>query len=221
MRIVAVRILTLLWLGLFIGLSSLLPAQAFTLLPPTESLAGLTPGVSTMADAVRLHGAFDITVPGIVEQYAGGNPATDQHRWSLGPSLGKPGLLVETSRRSKLIEVVMIDTYPGLSTKSGLTSLVSDGRAIELYGLPDYAFEFSGDDCWFREMYYIDQGLLLMLNQVPGRPNWTITKVILTYPTYLRNAVSLRERYALSGCGVVDDITSTYRVWARMATQPD
>jgi hypothetical protein len=69
------------------------------------------------------------------------------------------------------------------------------------------------------ELYYMNQGLVVILDQIPGRSNWTITKLVLTYPAYLRNAVALRTREALA-TGHVLDITNSYRVWARMAVPP-
>lgn len=222
MRTLAVRILSILWLGVCLGVGAPLPARTSPFALPTEKLAGLTPGVSTVADAECLHGKYDLAMPGDVLGYAGGASASKAYYWSCRPTLNWHGMVVETSFRSSVISAVMVDAYPGVATRCGLTTLMSDRKALDLYGLPNYAFEFRSDDYWFRELYYLDQGLLLVLNQVPERPDWTITTMILTYPSYLRNAVATRTQYTLA-CGrrVVVDITHSYQVWARLAYSPD
>ncbi len=223
MRTVVLRVLTMLWLGFCAGIGSLLPVQAFPLMPPQEKLAGLTPGCSTLADAEVLHGRWSNVMPGNVESYVGGAAGTKAYDWSSGPLLGRPDLVVETSYGSSLVSTVMVNAYPGLGTSRGLTALSPDSEALRLYGAPDFAFECINEEYWFRELYYLDQGLLLFCEQVPGRPDWTITKIILTFPVNLRTTVALRERYALTeGHRInVSDITSQYRrVWAHMAGAP-
>ncbi|HEY3377589.1 MAG TPA: hypothetical protein VGL77_08845 [Armatimonadota bacterium] len=205
-------------LSLLVCLFSLAPAHAFPVAPPLESLAGLTPGISTLSDAAQLYGGYDVVLPGNFSSYVSGERATRAYRWTNGLLGQLPGLVVETSYASQRIDLIAIDDYPGMATSRGLTALVPEQRVVELYGFPDYAYElkFADESILFHELFYIDRGLLVVLGQVNGRTNWTVSKLILTYPTSLRNAVSLRNRYAMNG-QIVEDITDVYRVWARMA----
>jgi hypothetical protein len=96
-------------------------------------------------------------------------------------------------------------------------ALVPEGRVLGLYGVPDYAYDvnLNYDTLNYRELYYVRRGLLVVLGQMDGWPNWTVAKLILTYPAYLRNAVAARAAYALSGVmsGVnVEDTTGAYTV---------
>ena len=190
--------LLLVWLT---GLWCLAPVHAFPLVPPPETLAGLTPGISTVADASRLFGVYDQMAPGHFSGYAGGSHAANSYAWTTGTWGNVPGLYVETSIGSPLINMVVVDDYPGLGTSCGLKALMSERQVIRLYGYPDYAYEITFDSggTVFHELYYVERGLLVVLEQVNGRMNWTISKLILTYPTYLRNAVAQRSRYAASG----------------------
>ncbi len=184
--------------------------------PPSESLIGLTPGRHTVTDAVRVLGRYDLSQPGSASFYAGGDRASTAYRWSPGTVAPSRGITVETAVGGTRISVIMIDSYPGLGTAKGLTTLVGDERAVELYGLPDYVFEWRFGSNLYRELFYIDEGLHLVLGQVPGRPNWTIIKMLLAYPAFLSNAVSVRFDLAARH-DRVEEITGQYRTWARHA----
>ena len=215
MRTVAAQIAAVIVLGLLAGPLSTLPCRALSYPPPPECLASLTPGVSTLAQAFQLLGPCDAVLPGEAAYYAGGVRSTKSYVWVIGDTLGQPKLTIETPIGSSIITLIMVDLLPGIATSRGLTTLVEDSTAFRLYGLPDFAFERTVVDPPVRELFYLHQGLILVLSQLPGRPNWTITKVILTYPTYLLNAVALRERDVLAN-RQIEDVTYAYRVWARM-----
>ncbi len=216
MRTVSAAIFVLTWLGLLIGLLGVSPCRAFTLAPPPESLAGLVPGVNGLGDAVGMHGNFDVCLPGVAEYYAGGESASKAYQWVVGDVLGRPGLTVETSLGSGQISLVMVDMFPGIRTSRGLSVLQPENAAVALYGFPDFAYEMTMVDPPVRELFYLDHGLIVLMRELPGRPNWTIVKLIVTYPLYLKNAVALRTRESLVN-GHIVDITDSYRVWARMA----
>lgn len=221
MRTMAVKLLVITLFGWLVGLWCVVPGRAFPVTPPRETLGGLTPGISTVGDASRLYGVYDVVLPGDFSQYAGGPRATKAYRWTTGLHGKVPGLIVETPIGSPVITTVVVDSYPGIGTACGLMTLVPEQQVPMLYGLPDYAYElnFNGQSVLFRELYYVNRGLLVVLGQVEGRPNWTVVKLILTYPTYLRNAVAVRTRYASAG-QTVEDITDSYRVWTHMAVYP-
>lgn len=222
MRTMVARFTFTALLGLLFGLWGAQPAPAFPLAPPQETIAGLTPGVSTVADASRLFGVYDVVLTGRYSQYAGGPRASKAYRWVSGGAHGNvPGLVIETGFRSPRIEMVVVDGYPGICTSAGLMAFTAEPQVVELYGLPDYAFEISLDNQSqvFHELFYVDQGLLVVLGQISERPNFTVTKLILTYPTYLRNAIAMRERYAMDGL-IVEDITASYRSWIRTVVPP-
>lgn len=149
-----------------------------------------------------------------------GERATRAYLWTPGSTLDHTGLVVETSLGASRISLVMVDTFPGLCTSRGLSVLQPDDSARQLYGMPDFVFEWQSVDPPVRELFYVNTGLLVVINQVPGRPNWTITKLILTYPLYLRNAVTERVRESMA-THHVEDVTYSYRVWARMAIPPE
>jgi len=184
-------------------------------LPPPEQIACLTPGISTLTQAIQVLGPYDAILPGEAELYAGGERATKSYVWVVGATLGQPGITVVTHIGSPIITLIMVDLMPGVATAHGLTTLVEDSVARQVYGLPDFAFERTVVDPPVRELFYLHRGLILVLSQVTGRPNWTITKMILTYPTFLLNAVALRERDVLAN-RQIEDVTYAYRVWARM-----
>jgi len=207
-------------LGMAVMLSSV-PGRSLRLSPPCEQLGGLTPGVSSLHDAEHLFGKYDIAMPGDVAQYAGGTEVTKAFRWAAGMTLSGPTIVVETTLGSRTIAAIMVNNYPGVATSRNLMAFTPENRAIELYGQPDYAFQFRMPDGGsYREILYLDKGILLVLNQVAGRPNWQVTKLILTFPQYLNNAVALRMRDARLG-GSVEDITYAYRVWTRLALPPE
>jgi hypothetical protein len=220
MRTIATYITVTTLLGLLFGLCGLMPAQAFPLTPPHETLAGLSPGINTVADASRLYGDYDTVLPGLVAGYAGGPHGTHSYRWTDGTIGRGPGFSVETEIGSPVIAYVVDDDYPGFSTSRGLTALVPEERVLRLYGVPDYAYDvhLNSDTLQFRELYYVNCGLLVVLGQMEGRPNWTVEQLILTYPTYLLNAVAARAAYAASGVmsdAYVEDITGEYTVRTR------
>ena len=184
--------------------------------PPSESLAGLVPGVSRVSDAVNQFGAYDIILPGFAEFFVGGGRATKSYEWSIGLTLGQRILTVEATIGEEVINLVIADQHPGLATSRGLRPLLPEHAAWELYGMPDFAFEWTFFQPSILELFYLDEGLILIMKQVPGRLNWTITRIILTYPSYLGNAVVLRVRESLATHNV-RDITYSYRVWSQMA----
>jgi hypothetical protein len=195
------------------------PAQT-NAAPPPESLMGLTPGKATLADALRILGRNDVSLPGSMTYFSGGGSLSLAYRWSPGSMSPWRGITVETDYGSDRVNLVMIDTYPGLGTSRGLTTLVSDDVAVRLYGMPDFVFEWRIGYTLFRELFYLDEGVHLVLSQLAGRPNWTITRLILTYPAYLRNGVSWRMTMVSQGARV-EEIGSNYRVWARLAIPPE
>ncbi|HEX2949336.1 MAG TPA: hypothetical protein VHV83_07180 [Armatimonadota bacterium] len=198
----------LVWL---LGLWCLTPVQAFPIASPTESLAGLTPGINTIADASRLYGVYNVRLPGDFLAYLGGPYASHAYRWTNGLNGKVPGLIIETAIGSPRIDAVVVDEYPGLATSCGLMALTPERSVLSLYGSPNYAYEITlGNNRVFRELYFIDRGLLVVLGHEFGIPNWTVSRIILTYPTYLRNAVSKRYRYALNG-QYVEDVICSYR----------
>lgn len=214
------NVLPLLLYGLLTTVLAMPVRSELTAASPNETLLGLTPGKQTVPDAVRILGRYDIILPGQVSGGVGGDIYSTAYRWSPGLLTATRGVTIETSHGSDRINLVMIDSYPDLGTSRGLTTLVSDTTAVRLYGLPDHVFEWRRGDVLARESFYFDEGLYLVLLQIPGEPNWTITKIILTYPAFLRNAVSVRIGMVLRRDGV-EDITSSYRVWARLAIPPE
>jgi len=215
MKTVVAHLAILMWLSLLLGLVSAAGA-AIGLRPPAETLAGLKPGANTISDAVHQYGSYDIMLPGWTEFYAGGGRATHAYDWTIGGTYGGRALSLESTIGSNTINVVMVDRYPALATSRGLRVFMTESVAWALYGMPDFAFEWTILDPSVIELFYMEQGLIVVLSQVPGRDNWTITKLVLTYPGYLSNAVAMRERQALATHDV-EDITQSYRVWSRMA----
>jgi len=215
MKTVVAHLTVLIWLSLLLGLVSQ-PGMASRPQSPSESLAGLVPGVNTVRDAVQRFGAYDIVLPGWTEFYAGGGRATHAYNWTIGATYGDQALSVESTIGENTLNVVMVDRYPALATSRGLRVFMPDYEALARYGMPDFAFEWTVLNPSVIELFYIDKGLIIVLSQVPGLRNWTITKLILTYPGYLNNAVAMRERQALATHDVTD-ITRSYRVWSRMA----
>ncbi|HOF86899.1 MAG TPA: hypothetical protein PLZ36_02185 [Armatimonadota bacterium] len=197
-----------------------LPAGAQAPAAPPETLAGLTPGRVLLADAVRVLGGYDAAVPGSMSYFSGGEALSRAYRWAPGDIGPYRGVTVETGYRDARVNLIMVDSYPGLGTGRGLTTLVGDDVAVRLYGLPDFAFEWQIGYARYRELFYLDAGVHLVLSQITGRPNWTITRLILTYPAYLRNGVSWRVEMVRRGARV-EDITAGYRVWARLAIPPE
>lgn len=185
-----------------------------------ESLAGLTPGISRLDDAHHIFGRQSIVLPGEFALYAGASQVTRAYCWSPGIAVGYTGLIVETPLHSSTAVLVMADSYPGLMTSRGLMATHSEADVWRLYGLPMYVFAWHLPGGEARELFYVQEGLLVTLSQVPGRPNWTVTRLIVTVPTYLLNAVSQRLRTAVSG-HQVEDMTKRYRVWAHMAQPTD
>jgi hypothetical protein len=202
------------WIG------SGMPGRAVNPLVPQETLFGLKPGESTVADAVRILGRYDVKMPGSVAFIAGGERFTLEYRWNHDIATTERGLAVSTSQGSTRINLILVDTYPGITTGRGLGALTSENEALVIYGLPDFAFAWHFGDKQACELFYLREGLILGLTQIPGRPNWTVTKIILTFPTYLRNAISQRTIMAITDPGHVEDITYRYRVWARLAIPP-
>ena len=216
MRTRAAHIIAVVVLVIVAGLLSTMPCSAFAYAPPPDAIACLTPGVSTLTQATQHLGIFDAALPGQVEYYAGGDRATKSYIWTVGGLLGQPGITVETAIGSPVISLIMVDLFPGIGTSRGLTAIAPDVQARALYGMPDFVFERTIVDPPVRELFYLNAGLLLVAQQLPGRPNWTITKIILTYPTFLYNAVAQRERDVVATNRQIEDVTYAYRVWARM-----
>ena len=216
MKTMAGKLLTMTLLACLIGLWGGLPGNAtLPISLPQDTLAGLIPGINTVADASRLYGVYDVRLPGDYLAYAGGTYATNAYRWTTGTNGKVPGLIVETAIGSPRIDAVVVDEYPGLPTANGLMALDPEQRVIQLYGLPDYAYElYFGGNLDYRELFYVNRGLLVVLEQINGRMSWMVSRLVLTYPTYLRNAVAVRTRAAIVG-PVVTDITDSYQVWVR------
>lgn len=214
MKSVVAHLAVLTGLFLLVGLGSRAGA-AEGLKPSPESLAGLRPG-DTIREATERYGSYSIILPGFTEFYAGGGRATHAYNWTVGGTYGGRALSVETTLGSNVINVVMLDRFPALATARGLRVFMPEAAAMQLYGMPDFAFEWTVFNPSVIELFYIDPGLIVVLSQLPGQSNWTITKLILTYPGYLNNAVAMRERQALATRDV-QDITRMYRVWSRMA----
>ncbi|MHB9024047.1 MAG: hypothetical protein ACYC7E_07695 [Armatimonadota bacterium] len=195
-------------------------AQAATFAIPPENVAGITPGVSTVSNATRLLGSYDIALPGVAADYAGGPKGTTAYYWVPGSSLYRTGISVETLIGSPNVILVAVQLTPGVFTSRGLSTLVGEQVATRIYGMPDFAYEVRiTREKTVRELYYLNQGLMVILRQLNGRPNWTVSDFILTSPTYLYGAINLRARIAVHGWQV-KDITHSYRVWARMAVPP-
>ncbi|MHB0937212.1 MAG: hypothetical protein ACYDCO_02255 [Armatimonadota bacterium] len=214
MKSVVAHLAILIWLLLLVGLVSQAGA-ADGLKPPPESLAGLKPG-DTVGEATNRYGTYSIILPGFTEFYAGGGRATHAYDWTIGATYSGRALSVETTIGSKTINVVMVDRFPTLATSRGLRVFMPEDAVRELYGMPDFAFEWTVFRPSVIELFYLDRGLIVVLSELPGQTNWTVTKLILTYPDYLSNAVAMRERQALA-TREIQDITRMYRVWARMA----
>ncbi len=218
MKTVADRLMTTLLLAWLLGMWWAMPGNAFPLAPPQESLAGLTPGMNTIADASRIYSVHNVMLPGIYSAYSGGRHGTDGYHWTNGVNGRVPGLVVETAIGSSRIDAVVVDGYPGLGTSHGLMALIPEVRAVQAYGLPDFAYELRvGGSLEYREIFYLNRGLLVLLAPRNGGLDWVVDRLILTYPTYLRNAVAFRSRAARSG-SVVTDISDTYATWVRMIT---
>lgn len=203
------------WLGALL-LIAVIGSQAFSLRAPSERLGGLTPGKDTIRDAEQRFGKSDIVIPGRATYYAGGSQTSQAYLWSGNELLGQRGLTIETSRSSRRIELIMVDLYPGIGTSRSLMALDSEDAVSTHYGAPDFAYAVRMRSQAFRELFYIDQGLLVVLAQQPGRMEWIVTRLILTYPAFLRNGVAARAQYARQRNGVVEDITPGYRAWAHM-----
>ncbi|HEY3417503.1 MAG TPA: hypothetical protein VGM23_11520 [Armatimonadota bacterium] len=213
-------ILTVILLASIAGLVGGTPARAADFVIPPENIAGLTPGVSTVRDATRLMGPYDVALPGVGSHYAGGPLGTTGYYWVPGSRLSRTGVSVETLIGSPTIILVAVQLTPGVYTSRGLSTLVGENVAASLYGMPDFAYELRlNDDLVVRELYYMNQGLMVILRSLNGRPNWMVTDFILTSPSYLAGAVNERARIAVRG-GRVEDMTYSYRVWARMAVPP-
>lgn len=225
MRTVAVHFTVTIMLMLFACLCS--PLRALPVTPPLDSLAGLTPGVSTLADAVNNWGSYDVAMPGEFALYAGGERVTKQFRWSAGITDGQTAIVAETPLCSPQIEAVVVNMYPGIATSRGLTTLVSENQVTTLYGIPDRVFRitlpnappYPGQNSCYLELYYVQCGLLVVMGEITDRQNWTVIKLLMTYPTYLRNAIAERTRLAMN-TGRVADYTEGYRAWVRMAVPP-
>ena len=93
---------------------------------------------------------------------------------------------------------------------------MTDLDVRDIYGRPDFAFAWQFTNGRAIELCYLEKGLVVVLQAIPGRSNWTVTQMIMTYPMYLGNAVAARERTALDRASGVEDITRNYRVWARI-----
>ena len=218
MRTVIVYVAIIMGLFMLTGLK--VSAQATPTLPAApESLAGLVPGVSTVGDAVNRYGTYDVILPGRVSYLIAGIPASKEYQWSVGHVLGRRALGLETQIGGAVVNLIVVDQYPGLFTSRGLGALMPESAVWQLYGMPDFAYEWRLTDEPVQELFFLNQGLVVVLQQVPGRTNWTVTKLILTYPAYLNNAVALRTRDALT-TSHVRDISRSYRVWAQMAYAP-
>jgi|GEM_PF-2157188 len=209
------HIAVIILLSLMLGLVNL-PGMAADMKPPSETLAGLKPGVSSVKDAVQQLGSYSIITTGWTEFYAGGGRATSAYNWTIGGGYGTRALSVETTVGQTTVNVVLVDRHPLFGTSRGLRVFMPESDVWARYGMPDYAFEWTVLRPSVVELFYLDEGLIVVLSQVPGRLNWTITKLILTYPSYLFNAVSMRERQSLATHQVID-ITRSYLVWTRMA----
>lgn len=222
MKKMAARFIITICTSVLAGLFTLTPVRALPAMTlPTERLGGVAPGISTVPDAVRTYGEYDLRVSGEAAYYVGADEATHAYLWSPGLSISRQGLVLETPINSPVVSLVMVNLYPGIGTSRGLTTLVPEQRAVELYGMPDYAYELSFNGTRYRELYFLDEGLYVLLGVMQGRPNWTITKLVVTYPNYLRNAVARRAQAALvTRDVVVEDITYSYRVWVRLAVPP-
>lgn len=208
---VSVRITYLTLLGLLL-LSHF--ARAYT--SPPETLAGLTPGVSRLADATAAFGQYSASMPGKATFIVGGAPYSIAFRWAVDVITPLRGFSIEMAPSSEFLDLILVEAYPGLATSRGLTTLVDEHAVIDRYGLPPYAFEWLLGYTRVRELYYPEMGLYIGLAQVTGRPNWTVTKLALTYPDYLRNGVS--QRVTMTGYEPrLEDITQSYRVWASLA----
>lgn len=204
-----------------VAMLAMTAALAISLQSPSESLGGLTPGKDTIRDAEKCYGAYSAIISGEGTYYAGGDQSSNAYLWPGNEIVGQRGLIIETSLTSRRIELIMVDMYPGIGTSCSLTALAPESEVTERYGTPDYAYQVRVANRVFRELFYVNKGLLVVLAQVPGRPNWTVTKLILTYPAYLRNGVAMRTQYAQQRKTAIEDITYSYRVWVGMAIPPE
>ncbi len=198
-------------------LGGMYPVRAAEPSPARESLAGLTPGVSTIDDAVHACGSYDVVLPGEVTAYAGGSYATRGFMWAPGSTLSSIGLVVETPAKSKTVSAIMLAFDPRWSTARGLRVLAPEREVARLYGAPTFAFELHDADVRVRELHYPDLGLLVGMAWSPGRAGWCVSHLIVAPPETLYAGVAYRARLAFIGTAV-EDITYAYRAWARAAT---
>jgi len=113
---------------------------------------------------------------------------------------------------------VVVSGFPGVATARGLTVYMPEVAVVERYGLPDFAFEIRRGTDSIHELIYLDAGLLVVLRELRGQPDRTVTDLLLTFPVNLRVAVAARERAARTpGTVLVTDLTHAYRVWAQLA----
>jgi hypothetical protein len=184
--------------------------------PVRESLAGLIPGTSTLADAVRLYGAYDAVVPGEVTAYAGGTAATRGFTWAPGTTIGGTRLVVETPGKGTTVTAVMLAFDLRWSTGRGLRVFMPEREVAARYGAPTFACELHDTGFRMRELHYPALGLLVGLAWSPGRSGWCVSHLIAAPPDTLLVGAAYRARLAFTGT-VVEDITNAYRAWAREA----
>lgn len=196
---------------LVMGLGSFRAEEKLT--SPPESLNGLRPGTLMLDEISEKMGKPDVVQPGGLLELYGGAAESHAYGWFMvdNPDYTVPDLAVETAEGSDRVDLVMAIGYEGFETEKGLTCFMTEEELVAAYGKPDYAFAVPMQGFVLRELYYVDEGISFDLAPAgPGTSERQIIAIYVTYPEYLKKAITLRNEYIEQGIG--RNITEMYLV---------
>ncbi|HEY3417504.1 MAG TPA: hypothetical protein VGM23_11525 [Armatimonadota bacterium] len=177
---------------------------------PPDSIAGLRPGTLTLDQMVDKYGKPDATADGGMLALYGGSEQSQAYGWFMvqNPDYTVPDLAVETAAGSNRVDLVMALGYDGFKTEKGVSCFNSEADLLKAYGTPDYAFSVPVNNTTLRELYYVNQGISFDVAPVGENGGLQVIAIYVTYPEYMKNAITIRKQYIDRGVGT--DITDTY-----------
>ena len=196
--------------ALFLGLVQIRADDKQQLTTPTESIAGMRPGVVTV-DKLSTHYGKPavVTRNGLLGLY-GGEKESEVYGWFMvaNPNYTVPDLAVETAQGSDRIDLVMAIGYDGFKTERGIACFATEDDLIKAYGKPDFAFAVPLNGFVLHEWYYIKLGISFDLAPTGPTPDRSVIAIYVTYPEFLERAVDIRKQYIKNGIG--HDVTFSY-----------
>ncbi|MHB9024046.1 MAG: hypothetical protein ACYC7E_07690 [Armatimonadota bacterium] len=194
--------------GLLMLVGSAMAQDSLT--TPLDSIGGLRPGTLTLDQMVDKYGRPDATADGGMLGLYGGSQESEAYGWFMieNPDYSVPDLAVETAPDSTRVDLVMALGYDGVKTEKGVSCFTSEADLIKAYGNPEFAFSVPVSNTTLRELYYVNQGISFDVAPVGPNGEQQVIAIYVTYPEYLKRAVTIRKDYIERGVGA--DITEIY-----------